>query len=134
MFLNYRLCHLRLKIPGTYRKIISRPAQLSWRWVVDSTACFNELAGERVASIDSTPCSSAREGTNAHMGRENLPEGPQLSSAEMNGSTECFTGGRYLELSFTLPAASYATMLLRELMKTMPSHASTIMKATATIL
>lgn len=114
----YRLSNLRLKIPGTYRKIISRPAQLSWRWIVDNAP---ELAGERVASVDSAACSSARECTDAHVGRDNLQERPQLPPEETSGSTECTAGGRSLELSFSLPTASYATMLLRELMKRMPS-------------
>ncbi len=82
---------LGLNSSGAYRKLMSYPKQLSWR------RCERPLPVPGPTAIDSTIASEGKTS-----GEEILAD----------------DGGKSVELSFSLSKASYATVLLRELMKT----------------
>ena len=84
-----------MHIPGSYRRLIAYPKQLSWRWVP-----LNELA---------TPSKF----------RDSIGPGAAMLSQQTVGERE---GGKKtaalaVELSFSLESNCYATILLREVMK-----------------
>ena len=90
-----RINTLRMHLPGSYRRLIAYPKQLSWRWVPP-----NKLA---------TPSKF----------RDSIEPGAAMLSQQTVGEKE---GGKKtaapaVELSFSLETNCFATVLLREIMK-----------------
>eukprot|EP00698_Gefionella_okellyi_P015679 TRINITY_DN4441_c0_g1_i1.p1 TRINITY_DN4441_c0_g1~~TRINITY_DN4441_c0_g1_i1.p1 ORF type:complete len:633 (-),score=118.94 TRINITY_DN4441_c0_g1_i1:3-1901(-) len=88
----YRHSHKEYALPGAYRRLIARPGDLQWR-----TMRYNDV-NARLLETD--------------LDRLNGVQPPQSEP-----------DGKYLALilSFNLPTSAYATMLIREIMKTSTS-------------
>eukprot|EP00246_Nothoceros_aenigmaticus_P000022 TRINITY_DN10031_c0_g1_i1.p1 TRINITY_DN10031_c0_g1~~TRINITY_DN10031_c0_g1_i1.p1 ORF type:complete len:208 (+),score=42.22 TRINITY_DN10031_c0_g1_i1:26-625(+) len=88
---------------GGYRRFIERPCDLEWKVVkyVDATIPLVETDLDRILEIKGV----------SYKGAENTGGGEEDSSYER----------RALQLSFSLPSSCYATMVIRELLKTSTS-------------
>ena len=92
-----RINGLRMHIPGSYRRLITYPKQLSWQWVPP-----NELAMRFRGSR-----------------RDNIGPGAAMLNQQAEGEKEGgkTAAGPAVELSFSLESNCYATVFLREVMK-----------------
>jgi len=91
------MSRLGINFAGTYRKLISRPKQLSWKWLVPEITPSQPAAAVQVIATELTSDVPIKHDTN-----DRPPcDGPR----------------NILELCFSLDKSCYATVLLRELMK-----------------
>lgn len=101
-----RIYGLRMHLPGSYRRLIAYPKQLSWRWVPP-----NELA---------TP---GRSRDIVETGATTRPNNSKAASTTVDQSVGVGERGggentaAAVELSFALESSCYATVFLREIMK-----------------
>ena len=92
-----------MHLPGSYRRLIAYPKQLSWRWVPP-----NELArlGRRdIIGTGATTSSSTAASVNQ-----------SVAMGERDGGKDTAAAAA-VELSFSLENSCYATVFLREVMK-----------------
>ena len=106
-----RLRRLGLKCPGAYRRIIAQPSQLSWRWIDSTTISKASVVGR---SSSEEACGSMPIHKEAHNPREDQEAFGDHCNGERGN----------LELTFSLPPSTYATVMLRELMKVEPVRPS----------
>ena len=96
--LLYRINALRMHIPGSYRRLIAYPKQLSWRWVPPS-----ELV--------------APPKFRDNIGPGTILLNQQQTTGERDGGKNTAASAPAMELSFSLETNCFATVFLREVMK-----------------
>lgn len=105
-----------MHLPGSYRRLIAHPKQLSWKWL-DSPkinplpSLTNSFTSHTAQKTDSTGMYSQPELDSSGSTSLNTQE---CASKDMPNSDKDQPD---LEISFSLEKACYATVLLRELMK-----------------
>ena len=114
-YYQYRVRSLGLNVPGAYRKLIGYPKKLEWRWV-DSES-LRQVSSDSVSRTEQDDRSSAS--LEPRCKRLKPDEGETATGETGDSVTEQRTEShRALEVSFCLDPSCYATVLLRELMKT----------------
>ena len=93
-----RINALRMHIPGSYRRLIAYPKQLSWRWVPPSELVappkFRDNVGPGTVLLNQ-----------------------QQTTGERDGGKKAAASAPAMELSFSLETNCFATVFLREVMK-----------------
>ncbi|CAI0384143.1 unnamed protein product [Linum tenue] len=113
---------------GSYRQVFHKPRDFEWQLLkyTDANAPLAETDMDRIG-MDKAKCPNEvkEEDIEVHLVEANSGEGeePVETEEEAPGDLDTQETQLALKLSFTLPASCYATMAIRELLKTSTSVA-----------
>lgn len=100
-------CHPQYAMAGAYRRLIQMPQDFEWK-VVEYQKFNQEIAETELTAMRAVKAASAPAATEEEEG-----EGDAAADVAVQGN-KVYTA---LQLKFTLPPGTYATMMLRELTK-----------------
>ena len=104
-----------MHLPGSYRKLIAHPKQLSWKWLEPPK--LNPAPSQASSYSSCGPSALKTESTDLHVQSERQSISSCVSDKDCTSEDVSKQSHPNLEISFTLEKSCYATVLLRELMK-----------------